>query len=152
MIYNYICVKQQYINDCGAACISTVSKTYGLPTPLSKIKEIACVDSKEINVFGLVKAARRLGFNATSLQCSIDELYKNQLPIPFIAFVDNGSITPHYVVIHEVNSETGKVVIADPATCIKELTRDELENIWRGIAISMTPYLYIDNQKVNKVV
>ncbi|MHB8062256.1 MAG: cysteine peptidase family C39 domain-containing protein, partial [Ruminiclostridium sp.] len=33
----YICIKQYDITDCGAACLATVCKHYGLKTPITKI-------------------------------------------------------------------------------------------------------------------
>ncbi len=53
----YICVKQHDIKDCGAACLSTISKTYDLKLQISKIREISGTDSYGTNVYGIVKAA-----------------------------------------------------------------------------------------------
>ena len=40
----YYCIKQHDITDCGAACLATVSKQYGLSTSITKIREIAGTD------------------------------------------------------------------------------------------------------------
>ena len=32
----YYCIKQHDITDCGAACLATISKQYGLNEPLEK--------------------------------------------------------------------------------------------------------------------
>lgn len=37
----YICIKQHDLKDCGAACLATISKQYGLKIPISKIREVA---------------------------------------------------------------------------------------------------------------
>ena len=37
----YYCIKQHDIKDCGAACLATISKQYGLNLSISKIREVA---------------------------------------------------------------------------------------------------------------
>ncbi|MCL6574171.1 MAG: hypothetical protein K6T88_21250, partial [Bacillus sp. (in: Bacteria)] len=53
----YICIRQHDIKDCGAACLATISKTYGLKIPITKIREIAGTDKNGTNAYGLIKAA-----------------------------------------------------------------------------------------------
>jgi ATP-binding cassette subfamily B protein len=43
----YHCVKQYDITDCGAACLATISKQYGLKILITKIREVAGTDKKE---------------------------------------------------------------------------------------------------------
>lgn len=64
----YYCIKQYDIKDCGAACIATISKQYGLKTPITKIREIAGTDRNGTNVYGLIKAAEKLGFTAKAVR------------------------------------------------------------------------------------
>ena len=53
----YHCIKQHDIKDCGAACLATISKQYGLKTPISKIREVAGTDNNGTSAYGVVKAA-----------------------------------------------------------------------------------------------
>ena len=53
----YICVKQHDMKDCGAACLSTISKQNGLHFPISKIREYASTDRNGTNILGLVKSS-----------------------------------------------------------------------------------------------
>ncbi|WP_455715941.1 cysteine peptidase family C39 domain-containing protein [Anaerosporobacter sp.] len=53
----YYCIKQQDIQDCGPACLATISKQYGLKLPISKIRELAGTDLQGSTVFGIVQAA-----------------------------------------------------------------------------------------------
>ena len=53
----YCCIKQHDITDCGAACLATISKQYG-------IREVAGTDKQGTNAYGVVKAAEQLGFTA----------------------------------------------------------------------------------------
>ena len=64
----YYCVKQHDITDCGAACLATISKQYGLKLSISKIREVAGTDKQGTNKTGLVKAAEQLGFTAKGVK------------------------------------------------------------------------------------
>jgi len=57
----YVCIKQHDIKDCGAACLATISKQYGLKIPISKIRETAGTDKQGTSALGLIKAAEKLG-------------------------------------------------------------------------------------------
>jgi ATP-binding cassette subfamily B protein len=69
----YICIKQHDIKDCGAACIATISKQYGLKIPISKIREAAGTDKQGTSVYGLIKAAEKLGFTAKGIKANKPE-------------------------------------------------------------------------------
>lgn len=64
----YYCVKQHDITDCGAACLATISKQYGLNLSISKIREIAGTDKQGTNAYGMIKAAEQLGFTAKGVK------------------------------------------------------------------------------------
>lgn len=64
----YYCIKQHDITDCGAACLATISKQYGLSTSITKIREIAGTDKQGTNVYGMCKAAEQLGFTAKGVK------------------------------------------------------------------------------------
>lgn len=53
----YYCIKQHDVTDCGAACLATISKQYGLSLPISRIREAAGTDKQGTNLRGLVQAA-----------------------------------------------------------------------------------------------
>jgi len=40
----YYCIKQYDITDCAAACLTTISKQYGLKIPITRIREVAGTD------------------------------------------------------------------------------------------------------------
>ena len=56
----YYCIKQHDITDCGAACLATISKQYGLNLSISKIREVAGIDKQGTNAYGMIKAAEQL--------------------------------------------------------------------------------------------
>ena len=51
----YHCIKQHDIKDCGAACLATISKQYGLKIPISKIREVVGTDMNGTSAYGVVK-------------------------------------------------------------------------------------------------
>lgn len=118
----YYCVKQHDITDCGAACLATISKQNGYKISISKIREVAGTDTEGTNVYGVIKAAERLGFSAKGVKGS-REAFLSEFPLPCIAHViANGNLL-HYVVVHKITKK--KVIIADPAVGIVKLTHRE---------------------------
>ncbi len=131
----YHCIKQHDITDCGAACIATISKQHGLKIPITQIREIAGTDKRGTNAFGLVKAAKELGFSVKGVKAEAKNLtYK--LPLPCIAHVIKGNLF-HYVVIHEINRK--EILIADPAEGIVKYKPEDFYKIWSGVLILMVP-------------
>ena len=100
----YYCVKQHDITDCGAACLATISKQYGLNLSISKIRETAGTDKQGTNAYGMIKAAEQLGFTAKGVKGN-QEAFFTEFPLPAVAHVIvNGSLL-HYVVIHKITKK-----------------------------------------------
>lgn len=136
LLKGYTCIKQHDIKDCGAACLATISKQYGLKTPISKIREVAGTDDKGTNVYGLIKAAEKLGFTAKGVKGNKEALF-DEFPLPAIAHVVIDQSLLHYVVIHKIIDK--QIIIADPAKGIVKYTPDEFFEIWTGVLVLMVP-------------
>lgn len=132
----YECIKQYDITDCGAACLATISKHYGLKTPITKIREVAGTDHKGTSAYGVMKAAEKLGFSAKCVKGDLEALF-SKFPLPAIAHVVVDGSLLHYVVIHKITKK--QVVIADPAKGIEKYTPDEFAKIWTGVLILLIP-------------
>lgn len=100
----YYCVKQHDITDCGAACLATISKQYGLNLSISKIREVAGTDRQGTNAYGMIKAAEQLGFTAKGVKGNQDAFFSG-FPTPAIAHVVVDGSLLHYVVVHKVSKE-----------------------------------------------
>lgn len=74
---HYYCVKQYDITDCGAACLATISKQYGLNLSISKIREVAGTDKQGTNAYGMIKATEQLGFTAKGVKGNQDAFLVN---------------------------------------------------------------------------
>lgn len=134
MKYKYI--KQHDITDCGAACIATISRQYGLRTSITKIRKICGTDKMGTNAYGMVQALKELAFTAKAVKGN-QEAFFSEFPLPAIAHVVTAEGLLHYVVLHKITKK--QVVIADPAKGIVKMTPDEFFKIWSGILIIAVP-------------
>lgn len=132
----YYCVKQHDITDCGAACLATISKQYGLNLSISKIREIAGTDKQGTNAYGMIKAAEKLGFTAKGVK-GTPEAFFSEFPLPAIAHVVVDGSLLHYVVVHKITKK--KIIIADPGKGLVDYTPEEFFKIWTGVLIMLVP-------------
>lgn len=132
----YYCIKQHDITDCGAACLATISKQYGLSLPISRIREAAGTDKQGTNLRGLVQAAERLGFAAKAVKGDQNALLSD-FPLPAIAHVLVDGRLLHYVVIHKITKK--RMLVADPAKGMVKYTPEDFFKIWTGVLVIMMP-------------
>ena len=143
----YYCIKQHDITDCGAACLATVSKQYGLNLSISKIREAAGTDKQGTNAYGMIKAAEQLGFSAKGVKGDQNAFFTD-FPLPAIAHVVvNGSLL-HYVVIHKITKK--EILIADPGKGLVKYTPEEFFKIWTGVLILLVPTVNFQKGNENK--
>lgn len=133
----YYCVKQQDIQDCGPACIATISKQYGLKMPVSKIREAAGTDLQGTSVYGIVQAAQKLGFSTKAAKVEKKEEIYDNLPTPFIAHVIIDDILLHFVVVHKITEKY--ILVADPGRGMMKYKPEEFFKIWDDVLIFLTP-------------
>lgn len=132
----YYCVKQHDETDCGAACLATISKQYGLKLSISKIREIAGTDKQGTNLVGMINAAENVGFSAKGVKGTQDAFF-GDFPKPCIAHIVVDGMMLHYVVVHKVTKD--KIVIADPAKGLISYVPEDFFKIWTGILIILVP-------------
>lgn len=143
----YYCIKQHDITDCGAACLATISKQYGLNLSISKIREIAGTDKMGTNAYGVIKAAEELGFTAKGVRGN-QEAFFSQFPLPAIAHVVKDKSLLHYVVVHKISKK--EILIADPAKGLVKYTPEDFFAIWTGVLIIMVPTAKFQKGNQNK--
>jgi len=129
-------IKQHDITDCGAACIASVSASYGLKLPLAQIRQYAYTNKKGTNILGMVDALSKLGFKAKGVRAEFEAL--NVIPKPTIAHVTVKKVLKHFVVIYKVSNT--KLKYMDPSDGkMHEITHDEFRKMWTGILILVEP-------------
>jgi ATP-binding cassette subfamily B protein len=136
LLKKYHCIKQYDITDCGAACLATISKQYGLKIPITKIREVAGTDKQGTNAYGVIKAAEQLGFTAKAVRGD-QEAFFSEFPLPAIAHVVVDGSLLHYVVIHKITKK--EVIVADPGKGIVKYSPEEFFKLWTGVLILLVP-------------
>ena len=132
------CIKQHDLKDCGPACLTMISRYYGLKTSISKIREIAGTDLQGTNVQGLLEAGEKLGFDVKGVKATnVDALYEISLPAIAHVVIEGGLL--HYVVIEKIKKN--KIYIVDPGQGYVTYSVEEFCNMWTGILVLMTPTL-----------
>lgn len=156
----YYSVMAHDTTDCGAACIATVCKQYGLQVSIAKIRECSGTDKQGTNVYGMVKALEQFGFTTKAVKGDKNSIF-TEFPLPCIAHVVVKGNMMHYVVIHKITKKY--ILISDPAKGLVKLSYEEFfgpdvfdENTssnfykWSGILIILKPNTYFKKGKQTK--
>jgi ATP-binding cassette subfamily B protein len=129
-------IKQHDFSDCGAACLVSVCRFYGLHVSISQVRPLAGTDQQGTSLLGLIEASRKLGFDSKGVKGDRESLLK--IPKPAIAHVVLNQKRHHYVIIYQTSRRYVKIM--DPST--GKLTRviwtEFLEN-WTGILLILLP-------------
>ncbi|MBD2771496.1 peptidase domain-containing ABC transporter [Iningainema tapete] len=123
MKYSY--VLQSSEEDCGAACLASVSKHYGRNFTISHVRELVGTGQTGTTLLGLRRGSENLGFNARPVKTSAALLDRiNEAPLPAIIHWKGY----HWVVLYGKKGK--KYVVADPAIGIRYLSKKDLEEAW----------------------
>ncbi|WP_026100064.1 cysteine peptidase family C39 domain-containing protein [Fortiea contorta] len=127
----YPFIQQQSSSDCGAACLAMISSYWGKRLSLNTLRSLARVDRMGASLQGLATAAQALGCEALAVRASLSklELYYN----PWIAHWQG----IHYVVVWQIKGD--RILISDPATSKRWLSRAQFQASWTGYALLLNP-------------
>ena len=127
----YPFIQQHDETDCGAACLAMITKFYGVPVGVARLRDLANTDQDGASMWSLAQAAETLGFHARGLQLSFEALA--EINTPAIILWEGF----HYVVLYEARD--GRVVVGDPGIGIRKVPVDEFRRKWSGRALELTP-------------
>ena len=128
-------VKQHDITDCGAACLASVSASYGLQMPIARIRQYASTDKRGTNALGMVEAATKLGFTCKAVRGAPQSLSK--IPLPSIAHVIREQLQ-HFVVIYKVKPKV--VTFMDPEDGrFHTMPTEAFVQQWSGVLLLLVP-------------
>jgi ATP-binding cassette, subfamily C, bacterial len=143
----YPCIRQWSEEDCGAACLASISKHYGQILSITQSREVVGTGQLGTTMLGLKRGAEALGFNARSVKASpalIDNLQEIVLPavIHWQGY--------HWVVLYGKRGR--KYIVADPGYGLRYLTKKELLKNWNGLMLMLEPHpeLFFANQEQDK--
>jgi ATP-binding cassette subfamily B protein len=128
---NYPHVYQLDEMDCGAACLGSVTRYFGRPVSLPRIRELVHTSVDGTSLLGIARGAEALGLDARTVRASKSNL--DSLPLPAIVHWEGN----HWVVLYEVAEN--HVRIDDPAVGIRKIDRGDFEKKWTGYAALLSP-------------
>lgn len=126
----YHCVLQLSEEDCGAACLASISKHYGQVMSIARCREAVGTGQLGTTLLGLRRGFEQLGFKTRSVKVSeqiLDRL--GELPLPGVIHWKGY----HWVVLY--GKRGNKFAIADPALGLRYVKRRELMAAWNGIML-----------------
>jgi ATP-binding cassette, subfamily C, bacterial len=129
---NYPTVLQQSQEDCGAACLASISKYYGRNFTIEHIRELIGTGRTGTTLLGLKQGAESLGFNARIAKAAPDLLdHIDEAPLPAIIHWKGH----HWVVLY--GRKGNKCVVADPGVGIRYLSKRDLAQGWSDWVVLM---------------
>ena len=134
----YRVVLQHSEEDCGAACLASITKYYGRTFTLNRIREVVGTGQLGTSLLGLRRGAESLAFNARSVKASTEILRRiKEAPLPAIIHWRGY----HWVVFYGKRGR--KYVIADPAVGMRYLSKQELMDGWTDwVMLLLAPDLH----------
>lgn len=136
MNYKYY-VSQKDETDCGAAALAMILKHYGANYPIAKLRDLARTTKRGTTALGIVKAAQKLGLEATAFKADVS-LFDENKKYPFIAHLVKNNLL-HYCVVYKFDKN--EVYIADPDPDVKKhvVSKEEFSRQWSGVCIFFEP-------------
>ncbi len=124
-------VRQLDDMDCGAACVTMVTESFGYHIDRSHIRDVVGTSVDGTTLAGIARGARAIGLEVQPLKASKERL--DELRLPAIAHWKG----KHWIVVDEVTPT--RVHVADPATAPHWTSRDEFIEHWTGFTALVAP-------------
>jgi predicted double-glycine peptidase len=147
-------MKQQYDYSCGSAAVATLLRyhynvTLDLENVFQNMYEHG--DQEQINELGfsLLDIKNYLlseGFQAEGIRLTLDE-FLEQARVPAIVMIQTDGYK-HFVVLK--GAKDNKVLLGDPATGLKTMSRTQFETIWEGVFFIITNEAAAGRQAFNR--
>lgn len=112
--------------DCGAASLGMICRHFGRKVSLARIRKLCFTSTDGTSLKALCSAASELGLSARALKVTPRNL--PMMPMPAIVHWEGN----HWLVVYDVGPKW--VRVADPATGLKKISREDFEKRWSGYA------------------
>ena len=131
--------------DCGVSALLSILKYYKCNVTRSYLEKLSLTTKEGSSMYGLMIAAKNLGFNSYGVNGTITTI--NNKNIPFIAHLKIKDNVFHYVIVVKITSK--KVIVKDPSIGIKEFTLEEFNKV------TTNNYLFVEKtiniKKLNNI-
>ncbi len=117
--------KQLDAMDCGPACLRMIARFYGKSYSLQFLREKCYISREGVSLLGISEAAEAMGMHTIGVKITFEQL-NNDVILPCIVHWQQN----HFVVVYKISKD--KVYIADPATGLIKLSKDEFLKDWIG--------------------
>ena len=129
-------VRQHEMTDCGAACLLSLIRYYGGESSILHLREISGTSNTGTTLLGLYQAAGSMGFDAQGAEAKgIPDLIEHGKPCILAVIIDK--VLSHFVVCY--GYENGHFMISDPGKGVREMTEEELSEIWTRKCLLLEP-------------
>ena len=135
----YPFTKQDGIKDCAAASMQMIIKYYNGYISIDELNELMHTDKNGTTAFDIVNTATKIGFQASGIKISLDEMNHNNVILPCIAHTIIDNKYKHYMVIYKINFKKKYLLVADPQTKIKKMSFVEFDKIYNNIILILHP-------------
>lgn len=136
---------QESTYDCGISSLLSILRYYKCNVTRSYLEKISLTTKEGSTMYGLMIAAKNLGFNSYGVNGTISTI--NNKNTPFIAHLKLKDNVFHYVIITKITPK--KIIIKDPSVGIKKITLEEFNEI------TTNNYLFIEKtiniKKLNNI-
>jgi ABC-type bacteriocin/lantibiotic exporter with double-glycine peptidase domain len=124
-------IRQLDVTDCGPAALATILGYWGRVEPLHRLRDLSGTSQAGTTLFGLLRAAQKLGMKAKGLEANLEAL--RQIELPAVLHWEHN----HYVVLERL--EPKRALLADPASGRRWVSLEELETKWTNKVLWLKP-------------
>ena len=125
-------VRQNSNNDCGAACLLSIMKYYGLNISLDEVCFAVKTDSYGTNAYNIINGSRTFGFDGYGIHYSYEEIINSNISFPIICHVLKDNLY-HFIVVYKVNKNN--IEIMDPSSNIIKVSKEYFKNIYLNTSL-----------------
>jgi ATP-binding cassette subfamily B protein len=115
--------------DCGPSCLAMIANFHNKDYSLKEVKSLCSVTRMGISVQDIINGSQKMGFEATALKLTADDL--EQIPLPCILFWKQD----HFIVLYKIVRKKNKITyyLADPGYGRITLDQEMMSKEWMGV-------------------
>ncbi len=140
---------QDSYSDCGICCLLSIIRYYGGNVSKEYLREITFTNNNGTSFYHLLTAAQKIGFTGKGVECYLDELNNNELPV--IAHIKINNLE-HFVVISKIDKNKEQLVVSDPTSGIKTYSFEKFYQLSTNQYLILLPIKKIPNYRQKKII